>query len=210
MNCSFFSANRPFAHFFAKSERFTQKTNERIPSPDLLVPNSWSVVLHVLTYVHTVHAQLLIELLNVLFLCFYDCNVHALTELLPCFCIFEFEICSYTVYFINCTFIFILMSYFKLPITVLLQLTDLNFFFNLVNLRIRDSNLCILFNNLCQYCISLKYVIIIFRVSGAVLHVPAHDALLIHARHHGELPGMARQQSSQFTIASVFNAHNLH
>ena len=139
-----------------------------------------------------------------------DCNVHALTELLPCFCIFEFEICSYTVYFINCTFIFILMSYFKLPITVLLQLTDLKLFKNLVNLRIRDSNLCILFNNLCQYCISLKYVIIIFRVSSAVLHVPAHDALLIHARHHGELPGMARQQSSQFTIASVFNAHNLH
>ncbi len=24
-----------------------------------------------------------------------------------------------------------------------------------------------------------------------VLHVPAHDALLIHAGHHGELPGMA-------------------
>ena len=29
----FFIANRSFAHFFAKNERFAQKTDERIPSP---------------------------------------------------------------------------------------------------------------------------------------------------------------------------------
>ena len=28
-----FLANRSFAHFFAKNERFAQKTDERIPSP---------------------------------------------------------------------------------------------------------------------------------------------------------------------------------
>ena len=32
-NRSFFWANRSFAHFFAKNERFAQKTDERIPSP---------------------------------------------------------------------------------------------------------------------------------------------------------------------------------
>ena len=31
----FFLANRSFAHFFAKNERFAQKTDERIPSPGL-------------------------------------------------------------------------------------------------------------------------------------------------------------------------------
>ena len=29
----FFSANRSFAHFWAKNERFAQKSNEQIPSP---------------------------------------------------------------------------------------------------------------------------------------------------------------------------------
>ena len=33
-NCSFFWANHSFAHFFAKKEPFTQKTDERISSPD--------------------------------------------------------------------------------------------------------------------------------------------------------------------------------
>ena len=32
-NRKFFWANRSFAHFWAKNERFAQKTNERIPSP---------------------------------------------------------------------------------------------------------------------------------------------------------------------------------
>ena len=32
-NCSFFWANRSFAHLFAKKERFAQKTDEQIPSP---------------------------------------------------------------------------------------------------------------------------------------------------------------------------------
>ena len=32
-NCSFIWANRTFANFFAKNERFAQKTDERIPSP---------------------------------------------------------------------------------------------------------------------------------------------------------------------------------
>ena len=34
VNCSFFWANRPFAHFWAKNERFARKSDERIPSPD--------------------------------------------------------------------------------------------------------------------------------------------------------------------------------
>ena len=29
----FYVANHSFAHFFAKNERFAQKTDERIPSP---------------------------------------------------------------------------------------------------------------------------------------------------------------------------------
>ena len=32
---SFFWANRSFAHFWAKNERFIRKTDERIPSPEL-------------------------------------------------------------------------------------------------------------------------------------------------------------------------------
>ena len=34
LTCSFLWANRLFAHFFAKNERFAQKTDERIPSPE--------------------------------------------------------------------------------------------------------------------------------------------------------------------------------
>ena len=34
VNHSFFWANRSFAHFWAKNERFAQKTDERIPSPE--------------------------------------------------------------------------------------------------------------------------------------------------------------------------------
>ena len=33
-NRSFFRANRSFAHFFAKHERFAQKNDEQIPSPE--------------------------------------------------------------------------------------------------------------------------------------------------------------------------------
>ena len=33
VNCSFFWANRSFAHFLTKNERFARKSNERIPSP---------------------------------------------------------------------------------------------------------------------------------------------------------------------------------
>ena len=35
-NRLFFRANRSFAHFVAKNKGFTQKTDERIPSADLL------------------------------------------------------------------------------------------------------------------------------------------------------------------------------
>ena len=37
MNRSFFSANRSFAHFWTKNERFALKSNEQIPSPDCMV-----------------------------------------------------------------------------------------------------------------------------------------------------------------------------
>ena len=33
VNCSFFWANRSFAHFWTQNERFAWKSNERIPSP---------------------------------------------------------------------------------------------------------------------------------------------------------------------------------
>ena len=39
VNGSFFWANRSFVHFWAKNKRFAVKTNERIPSPDLLPPS---------------------------------------------------------------------------------------------------------------------------------------------------------------------------
>ena len=34
-NCSFFWGNHRFAHFFAKTQWFPQKTNEKIPSPGI-------------------------------------------------------------------------------------------------------------------------------------------------------------------------------
>ena len=42
VNHSHFWANRSFAHFWTKNERFARKTNERIPSPAILYSN-WDV-----------------------------------------------------------------------------------------------------------------------------------------------------------------------
>ena len=39
-NCSFFLANRSFANFFAKNERFAQKNNEQSPNPASMAGNS--------------------------------------------------------------------------------------------------------------------------------------------------------------------------
>jgi hypothetical protein len=36
-----------------------------------------------------------------------------------------------------------------------------------------------------------------------VLHVPAHDALLIHAGHHGELPGMAMLTACMYRSSQI-------
>ena len=41
VNCSFFWANRSFAHFFAKIERFARKTDEQIPSPAFAPQAIW-------------------------------------------------------------------------------------------------------------------------------------------------------------------------
>ena len=40
VNCSFFSANRSFAHFWTKNERFARKSNEQIPSPACIQASS--------------------------------------------------------------------------------------------------------------------------------------------------------------------------
>ena len=44
-NCSFFWANRSFAHFFANKQEFAQKTDERIPNPDVHCTVWYSILL---------------------------------------------------------------------------------------------------------------------------------------------------------------------
>ena len=43
VNRSFFWANHSFAHFFAKNERFAQKSDERIPSPVWTILSVYSI-----------------------------------------------------------------------------------------------------------------------------------------------------------------------